>query len=462
MGNAASQPTIELRFFAGTIEVVGLPQDSPLVPKEMVWDSRSHSHRGDGQHYGTVALALHRSPFQWTDQARRWQPLALSIADTKPPRPFQTEALAAWQQARGQGVVVLPTGAGKSWLAVMAIADRGRPTLVVAPTLDLVRQWHGLLQTAFGMEVGVVGGGEHNVLPLTVTTYDSAWIHMEHFGGRFGMVVFDEAHHLPSASYAQAARMCMAPFRLGLTATPERQDGQHQWLDELIGPICFRRDIVELSGKWLAEYDVETRWIELSDEEREKWAAERELYRAFLRDHHIRVGAPGGWGRFLMMASRSEQGRRAMLGYRRQRALALAPSGKLAVVDELLHNHRGDRTLLFTQHNATAHEVSRRFLIPAITHQTKVSERTAILDGLRDGSYRAVVTSKVLNEGVDVPSANVAIIISGSGSVREHVQRLGRVLRKQEGKRARLYELVTGDTGEAFTSARRREHSAYQ
>ena len=77
------------------------------------------------------------------------------------------------------------------------------------------------------------------------------------------------------------------------------------------------------------------------------------------------------------------------------------------------------------------------------------------------GTYRAVATSKVLNEGVDVPAANVAVILSGSGTVREHVQRLGRILRKQEGKRAVLYELVTADTSETYTSERRRNHSAY-
>jgi superfamily II DNA or RNA helicase len=68
----------------------------------------------------------------------------------------------------------------------------------------------------------------------------------------------------------------------------------------------------------------------------------------------------------------------------------------------------------------------------------------------------------VLNEGVDVPDANVAVVLSGSGSVREHVQRLGRILRKREGKRAVLYELVTGATTETYTSERRREHSAYR
>ena len=106
--------------------------------------------------------------------------------------------------------------------------------------------------------------------------------------------------------------------------------------------------------------------------------------------------------------------------------------------------------------------MSTRFLVPVITHQTKVTERSAILGGLRDGRYHAVVTSKVLNEGVDVPEANVAVVLSGSGSVREHVQRLGRILRKREGKRAVLYELVTTRTTEALTSERRREHDAYR
>jgi superfamily II DNA or RNA helicase len=109
-----------------------------------------------------------------------------------------------------------------------------------------------------------------------------------------------------------------------------------------------------------------------------------------------------------------------------------------------------------------AYEVSKKFLVPVITHQTKVKERSAILAGIADGTYSAVVTSKVLNEGVDVPDANVAIVLSGSGSVREHVQRLGRVLRKKGDKRAILYELVTEGTGETFTSERRREHVAYR
>ena len=151
-----------------------------------------------------------------------------------------------------------------------------------------------------------------------------------------------------------------------------------------------------------------------------------------------------------------------MAAYRRQREIAFAAPAKLDYLAMLLDRHRADRALLFTQDNATAYEVSRRFLVPIITHETKVRERSEILAGLGDGSYTAVATSKVLNEGVDIPEANVAIVISGSASVREHVQRLGRILRPRDGKRAVLYELVTAGTTETFTSARRRDHRAYR
>jgi superfamily II DNA or RNA helicase len=174
------------------------------------------------------------------------------------------------------------------------------------------------------------------------------------------------------------------------------------------------------------------------------------------------MNGPRGWQDFIQRASRSAAGRRALAAYFRQRELALASPAKLDYLELLLHEHRHDSMLVFTQDNATAYEISRRFLVPAITHQTKVSERSEILARFSKGEYGAVVTSKVLNEGVDVPEANVAVVISGSGSVREHVQRLGRILRQREGKRALLYELVSANTNETFTSERRRDHVAYR
>jgi len=299
-------------------------------------------------------------------------------------------------------------------------------------------------------------------LPLTVTTYDSAYLHMDRLGNRFGLLIFDEVHHLPGESYALAARASIAPFRLGLTATPERADGREALLGELVGPIVYEKHITELSGQYLAEYRTERLSIELSAEERQAYQAARDTYLAFTRSQGLRLGSPQGFRDFMMRASRSEAGRRAVEAYRLQRALALSAAGKLRVLEHLLHVHRRERCLVFTEDNRTAYEISRRFLIPVITHQTKLRERSEILQGLAAGRYGAVVTSKVLNEGVDVPTASVAVVLSGSGSVMEHVQRLGRILRQQEGKQAVLYELVSAQTSETYTSERRREHVAYQ
>ena len=469
-GSSSGQPVV-IGFVAGTVEITNYPANpgmamdagSVVLPPSCLWDARARCYRAPGLAYADIIMALRRAGIAHDDQAKRYDVLPSGLRVHRQARPFQQQALDAWLAQRGRGVVVLPTGAGKSHVALLAIDARRRSTLVIAPTLDLVRQWYDLLRTSFGLPVGVIGGGEYRVESLTVTTYDSAYNHMEHLGNRFGMVVFDECHHLPSEGYALAARFCLAPFRLGLTATPERSDGRDKLLDELVGPLALRRGIVDLSGDYLAEYEAVQVAIEFTPEERQAYEEARAIYRDFLRRMGIRMGSRGeGWAEFVMLSASSEAGQRAMAAYRTQRQLAFAASAKLDYVAHLLDHHRNDRTLVFAESNATAYQVSRRFLIPAITHQTKVTERSEILAGLVAGDYTAVVTSKVLNEGVDVPEANVAVVISGSGSVREHVQRLGRVLRKRGDKRATLYELVTAGTSETYTSERRRDHDAYR
>jgi superfamily II DNA or RNA helicase len=451
---------LSLGFRSGTLELSGAERDAEL-PEPLQWDARSGVFRAPAFTYAEVVLGLRRLELAYEDRARAYAQLEQGLVVRREPRPFQTEALAAWEKARGRGVVVLPTGAGKSHVAVLAIDARRRSALVVAPTLDLVRQWYDLLRRSFATEVGIVGGGSHEVRPLTVTTYDSACLHMEHLGARFGLIVFDECHHLPGPSYSLAAELSLAPFRLGLSATPERTDGLTERLDVLIGPCVYRKDIVELSGRYLADYEVERIDVELTLEERSEYEAERAIYLDFVRSQGIRFDQAAGFGQFVMRSAQSAAGQRAMRAYRRQRELALASSAKLEYLEHLLSEHRRQRALVFTQDNATAYAVSRRFLIPVITHQTKVKERSEILEKFRAGEYSAIATSKVLNEGVDVPDASVAIVLSGSGSVREHVQRLGRVLRRQGDKRAVLYELVSARTNESGTSERRREHSAY-
>jgi len=452
-----------LEFDRGTLLLdpagTDLPEDLELPG--FVHDRRVGLLRAPAWRYRDAMTALHRRGIDVDNQARGFEDLELSSLLVREPFPHQLEAVDAWMKPR-RGVVVLPTGAGKTFVAQLVMERVGRSTLVVTPTIDLLQQWYGVLSAGFDVEVGLIGGGYYEPRPVTVTTYDSAYSHMEKLGHLFGLLVFDECHHLPGPTYSSAAELSIAPFRLGLTATPEREDGLERVLDRLIGPIVYRREITELAGSYLADYEALTVSVRLSPSEREEYQTERQIYRDFLTDKGLRLGTAQAWARFLMFTSQSEAGRRAFLAYRRQKEIAQASEAKLRRLDRLLESHRHDRVLIFTSDNDTVYKISRRFLVPAITHQTKVKERHELLQGFNAGDHPVLVTSKVLNEGVDVPAANVGIVLSGSGSVREHVQRLGRILRRAEGKRAVLYEVVSEETAEEYVSQRRRRHGAYR
>lgn len=449
-----------LRYDSGTLLLDGFPADE--VPSDFVFDERIKRWRAPAARYAEVALDLHRSKVAYTDEARKYATLDREVTRDRQPRDYQTEALTRWKAASRRGIVVLPTGSGKSLVAELCIADAARSTLVVAPTLDLVGQWHDRLRRVFGEPVGLLGGGVHEVHEITVTTYDSAHLHMDRYGDRFGLLVFDEVHHLPSPMYAQSALMSLAPFRLGLTATLERTDGSHEALTRLVGPVVHRLEIGDLSGDWLAPYRTERIDIHLSADDRQSYEESRALFRGFCEEQGLRLGGPGGWQAFLRVAGRSRAGRQAFLAWRQSRRIIEGAPAKLRRLAELLHEHKDGRVIVFSNDNATAYDISRRFLVPAITHETGLAERRAILDGFKNGTLPVVATSRVLNEGVDLPSADVAIVLSGTQTVREHVQRLGRILRPSEGKQAVLYELVVTDTIEERISARRREHDAYR
>jgi superfamily II DNA or RNA helicase len=457
-----TEQPLQLAFEGGTLVVSGAAPERLAALPHCRQDPRSGVYRAEGRHYRALVEHLRRGRIPYEDRARAYQPTPWPLRTSRDPFPHQIEALQAWWDAGGRGVVVLPTGTGKTHMAVLAINKAARPALVVTPTIDLLHQWYGELLVAFDVPVGLIGAGHYEIQPLTVTTYDSAHIHLERWGARFGLVVFDECHHLPGPSYLEAARGSIAPFRLGLTATPERQDGQEHLLEGLVGPTVYRREIKELAGDFLAEYRAERLYVELSAEEKEQYRQAREHYRQFCADRGINFGAANGWQRFIQETCRSREGRAAFDAYREQRRLALAAPAKLQLLHKLLDRHRHDRVLIFTYDNATVYQIARRYLVPAITHQTRAKERRNILDAFQSGAYTTVVTSRVLNEGVDVPAANVGVILSGSGTVREHVQRLGRLLRKHGDKQALLYEVVTRDTAEEFTSDRRRQHHAYR
>jgi len=375
------------------------------------------------------------------------------------PRSYQDEAIAAWLRHDGRGLVVLPTGAGKTVVALAAVARLGLRALVVVPTLDLLEQWRVGLAERLGYplaEIGVVGGGKRTLRDLTVITYDSAAMPGRRLDG-FGLLIVDEVHHLPARAYRSIAAKVNSPYRLGLSATPERTDGGHEALDRLIGPVVYRKSITELSrDEHIAAYDEKRLFVDLTPDEQLRYDGLMAEYKWYLASRRGTLGRPEGV--FVEMIRRSGHdpaARAALRAHHQARMIALNADAKIAKVVDLLTTHRDDKVIVFSEYTAMVDVLSDRLLLPAITYRTAPIERRQVLDRFRAGDYSKLVTGRVLNEGVDVPDANVAIVVSGSSATREYIQRLGRILRPKR-ERAKLYELVTRRTTEGRSARKRR------
>jgi superfamily II DNA or RNA helicase len=438
--------TPTLKFDRGTLILHPPPKGKAWVDYA-TWDDRIERFRIPAIQYRGLVTTLRREQIAYEDQAKNFGTVELTTTLDRQPYPHQQEALDSWISGGHRGVVVLPTAAGKTYLAQMAMQAMPCSTLITVPTLDLMHQWYANLLAAFpGAEIGLLGGGSRDRTSILVATYDSAAIHAESIGNLYKLLICDECHHLPSDFNRVIAEFAIAPYRLGLTATPDRTDGRHADLDFLLGSVVYHRTAQDLAGDALASHEIVQLKVALSTRD------------SFLRRSNLWLGSMEGWQRFVQASAQSQAGRRAMLAHREARAIALGTEGKLRILGELLAEHHPEQTLIFTNDNATVYRISQDFLIPAITHQTPVKERHEILQNFREGKYKTLAASHVLNEGVDVPEASVAILLSGTGSAREYIQRLGRVLRKgQAGKRAILYEVVAEETTEEGVSRRRRQ-----
>jgi len=444
-------------FNGGTLVLNGIGREAKL-PGAFRWE-KNHW-RCEGYHYAALVPWLREEGIR--DTVPRWTHPALKLNETRQPHDYQTAALRAWEAetVNRRGSIILPTGAGKTFVAIQAIYRAASSALVVAPTVDLLHQWYMRLTHAFGTEIGVYYGGEKIILPLTVTTYHSAGDIIAAQGNAFKLIIFDEVHHLPAPAWGEAALMCPAPFRLGLTATyPDReeQSGERWSLDDLIGPVVFVQRIDDLVGQQLAEYRTERMRIDLTPAERTRYDADYAIYSQFFRSRALNRTHGANWLQELNRLSAFDpEARRAQLARQRILRLLAAASGKFEALDQLLHEYEDTHTLIFAENNDVVYRIARRHLIPAITASTKAAERKAILDGFRTGLYRTVVTCEVLNEGVDVPEAKIAIVLGGMSGARAYIQRLGRVLRKVESQQALLVEVIARKTVEDSKAARRK------
>ena len=433
-----------------------LPADVRIA---MGRDKRHAFLRTQPIHFQAVkqALRAQRTPFSVAFEERPALPYATALQVE--PRSYQDEALARWLAEGSRGVIVLPTGAGKTLVAAMAIHETGLWTLAVVPTLDLLQQWRTALSSALSLdidEIGIFGGGEKEMKPITIITYDSAALYPRELK-RFGLLVFDECHHLPAPTYRLIAESAFTPLRLGLSATPERSDMMHLELEQLIGPEVYRRSPAELTeGRYLAQYQELCIDIALSSEDEARYAEQRRIYRSFLQRRHIIIRSPEEFQqKIIFLSARDPEARKAMLAWREARNIAMNTPAKYVEIERLLSLHAADQVILFSEYNPVVDQISRRFCLPSITYKTPTEERRTILERFRSGQYSKLVTGRVLNEGVDVPDCRVAIIVSGNSTRREYIQRLGRILRPKVGQ-ALLYELVTSSTTEEEMAKRRK------
>ncbi len=471
---------LDFRLPASTLPASTLPENrasGPATKKQLdawfglnlwTWDHRVSMWRTDACYYGHIRQVLSTCDTRIIDEVPRMDTgvdtqstsvlVTFAAERNLPPlRAEQIQAVEAWSTTR-RGIVVMPTGTGKTEVALSIIAQCQTPTLIVAPVRDLMYQWHRRILRGLGIDAGVLGDSRHDIRPVTVTTYASACIHATQLGARFGLLVFDECHHLTGPIRADAARCSIAQNRLGLTAT---LGSNTQSLESLIGPVVYELGLQQVKGSTLADYDVIRIPVSLGTLERFRY---KELARQIAQyvNERRQQQSDFEWKDLCSEAAQGSEASRIMRLYREKESIEDRADEKISVLEDLFRLHLGEPMIIFTGTNAMARQVSTRFLIPCLLSHCGKSERLDYLEGLRDGVYPALVANQVLDEGVDLPEVKVAVVLGGKSSTRQSKQRLGRILRKRGDARAVLYEVVAAETKEVQRSRNRRRNDAYQ
>ncbi len=448
-----SKARVGLRFDRGTLVVTAAGGASLEGLPFIVWDPRVRAFRAPAFRYRALARALEDGGLAVERQLRPLAPLnaewrALEL------RSYQTTAVEAWEQSGRRGIVALPTGSGKTRVALAAIRRLALPTLVLVPTIALLDQWCVQLSAFTSVTIGRLGDGVRRVEAITVSTYESAYRQMSMLGDRFGLLVVDEAHHFGAGIRDEALEMSLAAARLGLTGTYPRDPVHRERLERLLGPVVYERGIAALMGEHLAPLTRNRILVELDPEERLRYALHLEAFQTF--ETVVRASHPDArWQDLVRIGAKSIAGRRALRSWREIRRLLAYNFEKRRRLEHILAHHRGLRTLIFCADNEAAYAIAREHLVMPITCDIGRAERRQALEQFVTGRLRGLVSARVLNEGIDLPDAEVAIVVSAAFGEREHLQRIGRVLRPKQNKEALLYELITRDTLEAGWAQRR-------
>jgi DNA excision repair protein ERCC-3 len=306
------------------------------------------------------------------------------------------------------------------------MADVGGETLVLVPSRELATQWHDVLleQTTLSPDqIGEYHGGTKDIRPVTIATYQTAGMdrHRRLFDSRkWGLIVYDEVHHIPSPIHRRSASL-QTKHRLGLTATPVRETEDQEQIYTLVGrPIGTDWEGLFDAG-YVAEPEVEIRFL--------PWASEI---------HRNEYGSSTG---------------------HEKRQLAATNPAKFNEIAAILHENRGSKAIIFVEYLEQGNAIAEALNVPFISGETPHARRSKLFGRFRGGKLDTIVVSRVGDEGIDLPDAEVAIAASGlGGSRRQGTQRAGRTMRPV-GK-ARMYVLATQGTREEDFARKRTKHLA--
>jgi superfamily II DNA or RNA helicase len=383
---------------------------------------------------------------------------------------WQLDALVSWLRCGRRGVIEAVTGSGKTDVAIAAAGDamrRGRFVLVLVPSRVLMEQWQKRLAEAFPEarigRLGDSGRDRPESCDVLVATRHSAASYKPLPGPGGGLLIADECHGLGGGTLRKAM-LPQYEERLGLTATLERSDDAvTDLLLPYFGGICYRYGFEQgIADGVCARPRVAFVGVPLADQERADYLAiEERLVSA--RDHlrRIRDMPLEPFGDFMAavahLADRDAgpDGRAArdyLDAFSKRRQIVAQARGKYELLGRLAPAIRdAEGALVFTETvRAANHAINRldpHVSVDLITGSTGRSRRREILDDLRDRKLDAVAAPRVLDEGIDVPDANLGVVMSASRTRRQMIQRMGRILRrKRAGVAARFVIMFAKDT----------------
>ncbi|MCE4609783.1 MAG: DEAD/DEAH box helicase [Desulfurococcales archaeon] len=420
------------------------------------YDREKKEYKAPGHFYPSIVRKLQEKNLHIVDKIGLLDdgslPRSISFKGTL--RPYQEKALEAWRKSGYRGIIALPTGAGKTVIAIAGLAELQKRALIVVYTKEHVKQWIDSIKkfSDAGALVGAYYGDEKKLAPITVTTYQTAYRKLRLFATLFPLVIFDEAHHLPAEKFKAISVGLPAPYRLGLSATVEREDGKHVELFPLLGGIVYRTTPGELTRLgYLAPYVVRRVKVDLLPGEKKEYEMYKRQFRLLSRGL--------SFNELLARAKKGDpEAIQAIRIHAKMRDIVQYSEAKLRKAEEIIRQElkKGSKIIVFTQYKKQAEEIARRVNGLLLHGGLDKRKRARILETFKQLDSGVMVVTTVGDEGLDIPDANVGVFVSGTGSPRQFIQRLGRLLRPKDGKQAVLYEIIVAGTSEEYQSRKRR------